>query len=381
MVNKIKLGMVGGGTGAFIGAVHRIAARMDDKYEFVAGCLSSTPEKSIISANEINLDLNRCYPDFKTMAEEEAKRDDGIEVVSIVTPNHMHADPAIAFLKKGIHVICDKPMTSTLDDAFSLYRSVKENKALFLITHNYTGYPLVREMKSIVKSGELGKIRCVRGSYLQGWLGSKEEDTGINKQSEWRTDPKRSGIAGGVGDIGSHTLHLIEFITGIKLLSVAADLTTFVKGRKLDDDASILLRMENGVKGSISISQVAIGEENNLSISIYGEKGSLKWSQENPNQAELHKVGHHKQILTRASFSISKGSFANVRIPPGHPEGYLEAFAQLYSDFAELIRNSKDKDKIKKILPNEEDGLHIMKFINSCVNSSNQNSRWIDLNP
>ena len=380
MVNKIKLGMVGGGTGAFIGAVHRIAARMDDKYEFIAGCLSSTPEKSIISANEINLDLNRCYPDFKTMAEEEAKRDDGIEVVSIVTPNHMHADPAIAFLKKGIHVICDKPMTSTLEDAHSLHRSVKENKSLFLITHNYTGYPLVREMKSIVKSGELGKIRSVRGSYLQGWLGSKEEDTGSNKQAEWRTDQRRSGIAGGVGDIGSHTLHLIEFITGIKLISVAADLTTFVKGRKLDDDASILLRMENGVKGSISISQIAIGEENNLSISIYGEKGSLKWNQENPNQAELHKVGHHKQILTRASFSISKDSFANVRIPPGHPEGYLEAFAQLYSDFAELIRDSKDKDKIKKILPNEEDGLHIMKFINSCVNSSNQNSRWIDLN-
>ena len=380
MVNKIKLGMVGGGTGAFIGAVHRIAARMDDKYEFVAGCLSSTPEKSRISANEINLDLNRSYPDFKTMAEEEAKRIDGIEVVAIVTPNHMHAEPAITFLKKGIHVICDKPMTSNMKDALALYSTVKKHKAHFLITHNYTGYPLVREMRSLVKNGELGKIRSVRGSYLQGWLGSKEEDTGANKQAEWRTDPKRSGVAGGVGDIGSHTLHLIEFITGIKLLSVAADLSIFVKGRKLDDDASILLRMENGVKGSLAISQIAVGEENNLSISIYGEKGSLKWKQENPNEAEFNRVGNHKQILTRAGFTSSKESFAHVRIPPGHPEGYLEAFAQLYSDFADIIRNKEKKKKINKILPNEEDGLHIMKFINSCVQSSHNNSKWIDLN-
>ncbi len=378
MVKKIKLGMVGGGSGAFIGAIHRIASRMDDKYEFVAGCLSSTPEKSKISANEINLDLNRSYPDFQTMADEEAKRDDGIEVVSIVTPNHMHADPAIAFLKKNIHVICDKPMTSNMDDAYSLYNAVKESNAYFLITHNYTGYPLIREMKSIVKNGELGKIRSVRGSYLQGWLGSKEEDTG-NKQAEWRTDPKRSGAAGGVGDIGSHTLNLIEFITGIKVLSVAADLSIFVKGRKLDDDASILLRMQNGVKGSISVSQIAVGEENNLTVAIYGEKGSLKWNQENPNQVEFNRVGYHKQILTRASFAPSKGSFANVRIPPGHPEGYLEAFAQLYSDFADLIRNKKLKKEIIKILPNEQDGLHIMKFINCCVNSSKNDSKWINL--
>ena len=380
MKNKIRLGMVGGGKDAFIGAVHRMAARMDDKYDFVAGCLSSTPEKSKISAKEINLDLNRSYPDFKTMAEEEAKRVDGIEVVSIVTPNHMHAKPAIAFLEKGIHVICDKPMTATMDEAYNLYNAVKKNNLHFLITHNYSGYPLVREMKSLVQSGELGNIRSVRGSYLQGWLGSKEEDTGKNKQAEWRTDPKRSGATGGVGDIGSHTLHLIEFITGIKLQSVAADLSTFVKGRKLDDDASIFLRMENGVKGSISVSQIAVGEENNLSISIYGDKASLKWNQENPNQAEFNKVGHHKQILTRASFTPSKDSFANVRIPAGHPEGYIEAFAQLYSDFADLIRNKNGSTKIRKILPNEDDGLHIMKFINGCVYSSNNNSKWINLN-
>jgi len=271
-------------------------------------------------------------------------------------------------------------MTATMDEAYNLYNAVKKNKLHFLITHNYSGYPLVREMKSLVQNGELGNIRSVRGSYLQGWLGSKEEDTGNNKQAEWRTDPKRSGAAGGVGDIGSHTLHLIEFISGIKLKSVAADLSTFVKGRKLDDDASIFLRMENGVKGSIAVSQIAIGEENNLSISIYGEKASLKWNQENPNQAEFNKVGHHKQILTRASFTPSKGSFANVRIPPGHPEGYIEAFAQLYSDFADLIRNKNGSKKIRKILPNEDDGLHIMKFIKGCVSSSNNNSKWINLN-
>ena len=380
MGRRLKLGMIGGGQGAFIGSVHRLSARMDDKYELVAGCLSSTPEKASKSAKEIGLDPSRSYSDYFTMAEEESRRDDGIDVVSIVTPNHMHAQPAIEFLKKDINVICDKPMTSTLDDAHKLFDAASKSKAHFFLTHNYSGYPVVRNMRMLITNGAIGKIRIVKGSYLQGWLGSKEEDTGLNKQAEWRTDPSRSGSAGSVGDIGSHAMHLIEFITGLKLKSVCSDLTTFVPGRKLDDDASIMLRLNNGAKGSLSISQIATGEENNFSISIYGEKGSLKWNQENPNQAELHKVGHHKQILTRASFSTSKDSFANVRIPSGHPEGYLEAFAQLYSDFAELIRNSKNKDKIKKILPNEEDGLHIMKFINSCVNSSNQNSRWINLN-
>ena len=372
--------MVGGGSGSFIGAVHRLAARMDDRYEFVAGCLSSTPKKAKISAGEINLDLNRSYPDFRTMACEEAKRKDGVEVVAIVTPNHMHTDPAITFLERDIHVICDKPMAASIDDAYRLYRAVKNSNSYFLITHNYTGYPIVREMRALVKKGAIGKVRSVKGSYLQGWLARKEEDTGKNKQAEWRTDPKRSGQAGGVGDIGSHTLHLIEFITGEKLEAVAADLSTFVKGRKLDDDASMLLRMGNGIKGSISVSQIAVGEENNLTVAIYGEAGSLKWCQENPNQAEFNKIGCYKQILTRASSPPLRGSFAAVRIPSGHPEGYLEAFAQLYSDFAEVIMNGRRKEDIKRILPNEDDGLHIMKFITCCVNSSNSNSSWVSLN-
>ena len=380
MNKRLRLGMIGGGQGAFIGSVHRIASRIDDRYELVAGCLSSTPEKSLLSAKEIGLDITRSYPNFSTMAEEESKRDDGVEVVSIVTPNHMHASPAITFLNKNIHVICDKPMTSTMEDAHALVKAVSDSKAHFFLTHNYSGYPVVREMRKLVQKGELGKIRIVKGSYLQGWLGFKEEDTGSNKQAEWRTDPTRSGAAGAVGDIGSHTMHLIEFITGLKLQSVAADLTIFVEGRKLDDDASILIRMNEGVKGSLSISQIATGEENNFSISIYGDKGALHWRQENPNYATLSKVGKPNQIITRGGPIQQEGSLANIRIPTGHPEGYLEAFAQIYSDAADVIQGSGNSKEIHKILPNENDGLHIMKFINASVNSSLNNSSWVDLN-
>ena len=379
MNKKLKLGMIGGGQGAFIGAVHRLCARMDDKYEFVAGCLSSTPEKAAKSAIEIGLDESRSYPDFKTMAEKESLREDGIDVVSIVTPNHMHAAPAIEFLNKNIHVICDKPMTSTMEDAHKLSETVAKSKAHFFLTHNYSGYPVVREARSLIKNGELGKIRIIKGSYLQGWLGSKEEETGENKQAEWRTDPKRSGVAGAVGDIGSHTMHLIEFISGEKLISVAADLTTFVDGRKLEDDASIMIRMSNKIKGNLSISQVATGEENNFKLSIYGDKGALHWSQENPNYATFSKLGKPSQIITRGGPIKQDGSFSYERVPAGHPEGYLEAFAQIYSDAADVIQNKENKEELLKMLPNIDDGLHIMKFINATVDSSNNNSKWINL--
>jgi predicted dehydrogenase len=379
MKKKLRLGMVGGGQGAFIGAVHRLSARMDDKYEFVAGCLSSTAEKAVASANEIGLNLDRSYPDYKTMALEESKREDGIEVVSIVTPNHMHAGPAIEFLQKDIHVICDKPMTATMDDAHKLMSAIKSSKAHFFLTHNYSGYPVIREMRSLVKNGELGKLRILKGAYLQGWLGSKEEDSGSNKQAEWRTDPKRSGAAGAVGDIGSHTMHLLEFVTGLKCESVAADLSTFVKGRQLDDDASIMIRMNNNVKGNLSISQIATGQENNFTISIYGEKGALHWSQENPNYARFSKIGSADQIITRGGVIQNKNSYAPIRIPPGHPEGYLEGFAQIYSDAADIILNHKDKNELLALLPSGESGLQIMKFINASVNSSKNNSIWTDL--
>ena len=379
MKKRLRLGMIGGGHGAFIGAVHRLSARMDDKYECVAGCLSSTPEKAELSAKELGLDLTRSYPDYKTMAEKESQRDDGIEVVSIVTPNHMHAGPAIEFLQKDIHVICDKPMTATMDDAHDLMSAIQSSKAHFFLTHNYSGYPVIREMRSLVKNGELGKLRIVKGAYLQGWLGSKEEDSGSNKQAEWRTDPKRSGAAGAVGDIGSHTMHLLEFVTGLKCESVAADLTTFVQGRQLDDDASIMIRMNNNVKGNLSISQIATGQENNFTISIYGEKGALHWSQENPNYARFSKIGSADQIITRGGVIQNKNSYAPIRIPPGHPEGYLEGFAQIYSDAADIILNHKNKNELLALLPSGESGLQIMKFINASVNSSKNNSIWTDL--
>ncbi len=379
MKKRLRLGMIGGGHGAFIGAVHRLSARMDDKYEFVAGCLSSTPEKAELSAQELGLDLTRSYPDYKTMAEKESQRDDGIDAVSIVTPNHMHAGPAIEFLQKDIHVICDKPMTATMDDANELMKAINSSKAHFFLTHNYSGYPVIREMRSLVKNGELGKLRIVKGAYLQGWLGSKEEDSGSNKQAEWRTDPKRSGAAGAVGDIGSHTMHLLEFVTGLKCESVAADLTTFVQGRQLDDDASIMIRMNNNVKGNLSISQIATGQENNFTISIYGEKGALHWSQENPNYARFSKIGSADQIITRGGAIQNKNSYAAIRIPPGHPEGYLEGFAQIYSDAADIILNHKDKNELLALLPSGESGLQIMKFINASVNSSKNNSIWTDL--
>jgi predicted dehydrogenase len=379
MKKRLRLGMIGGGQGAFIGAVHRLSARMDDKYEFLAGCLSSTPEKAELSAKELGLDLTRSYPDYKTMAEQESQRDDGVEVVSIVTPNHMHAGPAIEFLNKGIHVICDKPMTATMDDAHELMRAIKSSKAHFFLTHNYSGYPVIREMRSLVKNGELGNLRIVKGAYLQGWLGSKEEDSGSNKQAEWRTDPKRSGAAGAVGDIGSHTMHLLEFVTGLKCESVAADLTTFVQGRQLDDDASIMIRMSENVKGNLSISQIATGQENNFTISIYGEKGALHWAQENPNYARFSRVGKADQIITRGGAIQNENSYAPIRIPPGHPEGYLEGFAQIYSDAADIILNHKNKNELLELLPGGDSGLQIMKFINASVNSSNNNSIWTDL--
>ena len=379
MKKRLRLGMIGGGQGAFIGAVHRLSARMDDKYEFLAGCLSSTPEKAELSAKELGLDLTRSYPDYKTMAEQESQRDDGVEVVSIVTPNHMHAGPAIEFLNKGIHVICDKPMTATMDDAHELMRAIKSSKAHFFLTHNYSGYPVIREMRSLIKNGELGNLRIVKGAYLQGWLGSKEEDSGSNKQAEWRTDPKRSGAAGAVGDIGSHTMHLLEFVTGLKCESVAADLTTFVEGRQLDDDASIMIRMSENVKGNLSISQIATGQENNFTISIYGEKGALHWAQENPNYARFSRVGKADQIITRGGAIQNENSYAPIRIPPGHPEGYLEGFAQIYSDAADIILNHKNKNELLELLPGGDSGLQIMKFINASVNSSNNNSIWTDL--
>ncbi len=382
MQKKLRLGMIGGGQGAFIGGVHRIASRIDDRYELVAGCLSSTAEKALSSAKEVGIDLSRSYPDFKTMAEEESKRKDGIEVVSIVTPNHMHASPSIEFLKKDIHVICDKPMTATMNEALEICEVVKNSKANFFLTHNYSGYPVIREMKRLVYEGKIGKVRVVKGSYLQGWLANKEEENGL-KQAEWRTDPKRSGGGGCIGDIGTHAFNLIRFITGLEIEELSADIHTFVKGRLLDDNAQIMLRFKGGAKGALWSSQVAVGNENNLKIRIYGENGGIEWRQEDPNYLYYTEFGHPTQRVTRGSGNVSKEAKDVTRIPPGHPEGYLEGFANIYNDVYKKLYaqiNNQNYDDSNDCYPTINDGVEGMRFIEIALESSKNNGKWIRFN-
>jgi len=377
MHKRIRLGMVGGGQGAFIGAVHRIAARLDDRYELVAGALSSNPERAATSAEEIGINSDRSYADFRKMATAESKRVDGIEAVAIVTPNHLHAEVSIAFAEVGIDVICDKPMTFSLEEALEVANVVKKSGVTFTLTHNYTGYPMIREARSLVQNGTLGKIRVIKSRYLQDWLTTDLENQGL-KQAEWRTDPSRSGAAGSVGDIGSHAFHLARYITGLELESLAADLTTFVPGRKLDDDASILLRYADGARGSLWCSQVAVGHENDLQIAIYGEKASLQWVQENPNELTFCVHGEPPIKLTRGGSKQSLWAEQATRIPAGHPEGYLEAFAQIYTDAADLILHRRENypSNNPAPIPNLEDGIACMKFIRAAVRSSQNGGNW-----
>ncbi len=376
---RIRLGMVGGGRDAFIGGVHRIASRIDDHYDLVAGAFSSTAEKSLASAADLGISTDRAYSDYKAMAAAEAAREDGIEAVSIVTPNHMHAPVATEFLKQGIHVICDKPLTSTLDDAKALVAEASKSDVLFVLTHNYTGYPMVRQARSMVHNGELGDIRLVQAEYPQDWLSTKLEDTG-QKQAGWRTDPDRSGLGGSIGDIGTHAFNLACFITGLKLDSLCADLDTFVEGRELDDNAHVMLRFAGGAKGMIWSSQVAPGNENALRVRIYGSKGGLEWSQEDPNYLWYTPLGEPKRLLTRAGSGASDAANDVSRIPAGHPEGYLEGFANLYTGAAEVIRahrNGKHEESAaNSILPTVEDGLAGVAFVTAAVKSSSNGSSW-----
>jgi len=372
---RIRLGMVGGGTGAFIGYVHRIAARLDDDYELVAGALSSRPDVAIESGKNLRLAEDRIYASYEEMAAKEAARKDGIQAVSIVTPNHMHFGPAKTFLEAGIHVICDKPLTSTLDDARALAAIKPKKGAKFLLTHNYTGYPLVRQARELVKSGALGKIRIVQVEYPQDWLTKAVS----SKQADWRTDPKRSGAGGAIGDIGTHAYNLARFVTGLKLDALSAQLTSFVKGRKLDDDVQIMLRFQGGARGMLWASQVAVGHENGLKLRVYGEKGSIEWVQANPNEMWFAEFGKPRQLLTRGgSIAGNVAPAMNVRIPGGHPEGYLEAFATLYSQFAEVIRGN-GKDYVG-VLPTLADGVEGMEFITAAVQSSKNDGKWTKLN-
>ena len=377
---RIRLGMVGGGEGAFIGAVHRLAARMDDHYTFVAGALSSTPEKARRSGEALGLDPARNYADFETMAREEAKRKDGIEAVAIVTPNHLHAAPVLAFLKAGIHVICDKPLTTTLAEAKKLQKAVEKSGRVFVLTHNYTGYPLVRQAREMVKNGELGDIRLVQVEYPQEWLTEKLEDSG-QKQADWRVDPARSGAGGCIGDIGTHAFNLADFITGLTVTELSAELTTFVKGRKLDDNCQVSLRYANGARGTLWASQVAPGHENGLRIRVYGSKGGLEWVQANPNYLVHTPFGKNMQIITRGGPGVGAAAGRMTRIPAGHPEGYLEGFANIYSEAAQAIRAARAGKKPPKDVqfPTIADGVKGLAFIEAAVKSSGKDGKWVKL--
>jgi predicted dehydrogenase len=368
--------MVGGGPGAFIGAVHRIAARLDDRYELVAAALSSDREKSLAGAKELN--IARAYGSFQEMASAEAKLPDGIEAVAIVTPNHMHHAPAKVFLEAGIDVICDKPLTTTLEDALDLAATVKRTGLVFGVTHNYTGHPLVRQAREMVAASELGPIRLVQVQYVQDWLSTPLEKTG-QKQAEWRTDPARSGPGGSLGDIGTHAYNLACFVTGLTCEQIAADVTSFVPGRRLDDNVHMLLRFSGGAKGSLWASQVAPGNENNLRLSVYGEKAGLEWHQENPNELVFMPLGQPKQIIRRGSAGTGRAAAHATRIPSGHPEGYLEAFAQLYSDLAEQIiarREKRAADPLSLLVPSVDDGVEGVRFIRTALESSKNGSAW-----
>ena len=377
----IRLGMVGGGQGAFIGGVHRIAARMDGEFELVAGALSSDPARAKASAAELGLDPERNYGSFAEMAKAEAKRPDGIEAVAIVTPNNMHYPPAKAFLDAGIHVICDKPLTSNLADAKKLAALVKKTGKIFVLTHNYTGYPMVRQAREMVAKGVLGDIRVVQAEYPQDWLTEKIEDSGA-KQAVWRTDPKQSGAGGAVGDIGTHAYNLARFVTGLELDTLAADLTSFVKGRPLDDNVSVLLRFKSGAKGMLWASQVAPGNENGLKLRVYGTKGGLEWTQADPNYLWYTPFGEPKRLITRGGAGAGMAAGRVTRIPPGHPEGYLEGFANIYAEAARAIRAARRKGgKVPKdvIFPTVEDGVEGVAFIEACVKSSKKNGIWTKL--
>ncbi len=372
MARRLRLGMVGGGAGAFIGGVHRIASRIDDRWELVAGALSSDPARAASSAADLGIAPDRSYADYREMARAEAARDDGIDAVSIVTPNHMHGGPAIAFLEAGIHVICDKPLAATPDQARAIAEAVAASKARFVLTHNYTGYPLIRQAREMVARGDLGTLRIVQAEYAQDWLTETVEDAGTNKQAAWRTNPEMAG-AGALGDIGTHAFNLLSFVSGLAPEALLADLQSFGQGRQVDDNAHVLMRFEGGARGMVWASQVAPGNENGLRLRIYGDKGSLDWGQENPNVMIHAPLGEPKRIISRGGAGLGTGGSRWTRIPPGHPEGYLEGFATIYADAADLFSGAGDG----ALLPGIEAGMDGMWFIDACQRSSRDGGVWV----
>ncbi|MBU2950800.1 Gfo/Idh/MocA family oxidoreductase [Tamlana agarivorans] len=372
------MGMIGGGTGSFIGDVHRKAVAIDGMIELVCGAFSSSAEKSIASGKALLLPEERCYGTYAEMILKEAAlpEEERMDFVAIVTPNHMHFEPAKMALEHGFHVVCDKPITLTLEEALALKKVVEQSGKRFALTHNYTGNSLVKQARAMVAKGDLGTIRKVQIQYLQGWLSTAVETTN-NKQAAWRVDPKRSGIGGALGDIGTHAENLMEYITGLKIEELAADLGRFGDGRILDDDGNLLLRLENGAKGTLSISQIALGEENNLAIKVYGTKGSLEWHQENPNKLTTHWLDEPMKVYTPNGNGLYPECLQVSRIPAGHPEGYLEAFATIYKNFANHLLADLNGEIIENPdYPTAADGLRGVQFIYAAVASDNNNAAW-----
>ncbi len=373
----IRLGMVGGGEGAFIGGVHRIAARLDGQFVLVAGALSSDPARARASGRAMGLAEDRIYDDFAAMAEAEAARPDGVQAVAIVTPNHKHAAPAQAFLTRGIHVLCDKPLAATAAQAQAMAQAAASSDALFVLTHNYTAYPMVRAARAMVAEGMLGALRVVQVEYAQDWLTEPVR----NKQADWRTDPARAG-AGALGDIGTHAFNLLEFVTGLRVEELAAELHSFVPGRAVDDNAHVLLRLGQGARGQLWVSQVAVGRENGLRLRLHGETGGLEWDQEEPDRLWHTPFGQPRRLLTRNGAGMPEVLKPLTRVPAGHPEGYLEGFANLYAEAARAIRaHGTGGAPARTALPTLEDGLRGMAFIAACQQSSAQNAAWVGLAP
>lgn len=383
---KIRMGLVGGGEGSFIGVVHRMAAELDGSISLVCGAFSSEPEKSRRSGKEIyGLPEDRCYDSFEDMIEKEGTlpQDQRMHFVCIATPNHVHYPVAEKALKAGFHVMSDKPLAFSTQEAAKLVELVDETNLLFGLTHNYTGYPMIKEAREIVQSGDIGNVRRISIEYIQGWLSTAEEDTGENKQAEWRTDPARSGAGGCIGDIGTHGENLAEYVTGQSISSLCADISTFVDGRRLDDDVNILLRFSGGAKGVLSASQIAVGVENNLTLRVYGEKGGIEWQQMEPNTLIVRWPDRPFEVRRTGGAGLSSSAEDAARLPAGHPEGYLEAFALLYRNFARAVQDRLDgivKSTSSYDFPTVEDGLRGMKFIDAVVGSSEGGAVWLDLN-
>ena len=377
---RIRLGMVGGGRDAFIGAVHRIAARIDDQYELVAGCFSSNAEKSMASGADLGVDPKRTYVSFAEMAAREARRKDGIEAVAIVTPNHMHAPVAMQFLRRGIHVICDKPLTATLPEAKRLAKAAEASGVVFALTHNYTGYPMIRQAAAMVRNGDLGDIRVVQVEYAQDWLAEPIETSG-QKQADWRTDPARSGAGGATGDIGTHAFNLAGFVTGLEVESLAADLQAFVPGRRVDDNGHVMLRYKGGARGMLWCSQVAAGCENGLRLRVYGTKAGIEWAQEDPNYLWVGPLNQPKYRITRGGAGSGPEAGRVTRVPPGHPEGYLEGFANIYAEAARAILARRDGVAVDAAVtfPGLKEGVEGVAFVDACVRSSKRNGAWVSL--